>query len=78
MQSNTATLNFQTILQCSTDLVSYSSQVKAFLAMSLTSKDLPVLDQHLLPDDFPHDLRADAKQLGDGGVGVVEAVQQNL
>ena len=78
MQSNTATLNFQTILQCSTHLLSFSSKVKAFLAMSLTSKDLPVLDQHLLPDDFPHDLRADAKQLGDGGVGVVEAVQQHL
>ena len=41
-------------------------------------ENLPVLNQHLLPDDFPHDLRADAEQLGDGGVGVVEAVQQNL
>ena len=41
------------------------------------SVDLPVLYQ-LLPDDSPHHLRADAKQLGDGGVGVVEAVQQNL
>ena len=40
-------------------------------------EDLPVLHQ-LLPDDLPHDLRADAEQLGDGGVGVVEAVQQNL
>ena len=39
--------------------------------------DLPVLDQ-VLPDDFPHDLRADAEQLGDGGVVVVEAIQQNL
>ena len=39
---------------------------------------LPVLDQHLLPDDFPHDLRADAEQLGEWGVKVVEAVQQNL
>jgi len=41
-------------------------------------KYLPVLDQHLLPDDFAHDLRADAEQLGDGGVRVVEANQQNL
>ena len=38
---------------------------------------MPVLYQ-LLPDDLPHDLRADAEQLGDGGVRVVEAVQQNL
>ena len=44
----------------------------------LTREDLPVLYKHLLPDDFPHDLRADAEQLGDGGVRVVEAVQQNL
>ena len=43
----------------------------------LTREDLPVLYQ-LLPDDFPHDLCADAEQLGDGRVGVVEAVQQNL
>ena len=43
----------------------------------LTRKDLPVLHQ-LLPDDLPHDLLADAEQLGDGGVRVVEAVQQNL
>ena len=40
-------------------------------------EDLPVLHQ-LLPDDLPHDLRVDAEQLGDGGVRVVEAVQQNL
>ena len=40
-------------------------------------EDLPVLCQ-LLPDYFPHDLRADAEQLVDGGVRVVEAVQQNL
>ena len=43
----------------------------------LTRNYLPVLYQ-LLPDDFPHDLRADAQQLGNGGVRVVEAVQQNL
>ena len=41
-------------------------------------EDLPVPGQHLLPDNFPHDLRVDAEQLGDGGVRVVEAVQQNL
>ena len=43
----------------------------------MSREDLSVLYQ-LLPDDLPHDLRADAEQLGDGGVGVVEAVQQNL
>ena len=43
----------------------------------LTREDLPVLDQ-LLPDDFSHDLHADAQQLGDWGVRVVEAVQQDL
>ena len=43
----------------------------------LTREDLPVLDQ-LLPDDFSHDLHVDAQQLGDWGVRVVEAVQQNL
>ena len=43
----------------------------------LAKVDLPVLYQ-LLPDDLPHDLRVDAEQLGDGGVRVVEAVQQNL
>ena len=43
----------------------------------LTREDLPVLHQ-LLPDDLPHDLCADAEQLGDGGVRVVEAVQQHL
>ena len=43
----------------------------------LTRENLPVLHQ-LLPDDLPHDLRADAEQLGDGRVRVVEAVQQNL
>ena len=41
-------------------------------------EDLPVLDQHLLPDDLAHDLHADAKQVGEWGVRVVEAVQQNL
>ena len=44
----------------------------------LTHVDLPVLDQHLLPDDLAHDLHADAKQVGEWGVRVVEAVQQNL
>jgi len=43
----------------------------------VSREDLPVLHQ-LLPDDLPHDLSADAEQLGEGGVGVVEAVQQNL
>ena len=43
----------------------------------LTGEDLPVLHQ-VLPDYFPHDLYADAEQLGDGGVGVIEAVQQHL
>ena len=38
---------------------------------------MSVLHQ-LLPDDFPHDLPAKAEQLGDGGVRVVEAVQQNI
>ena len=42
------------------------------------SVDLPVLDQHLLPDDLPDDLPADATQLGERGVEIVEAVQQNL
>ena len=42
------------------------------------SVDLPVLDQHLLPDDLPDDLPADATQLGERGVGIMEAVQQNL
>ena len=41
-------------------------------------EELPVPGQHLLPDDLPHDLRVDAEQLEDGGVRVVEAVQQNL
>ena len=41
-------------------------------------EELPVPGQHLLPDVLPHDLRVDAEQLGDGGVRVVEAVQQNL
>ena len=40
-------------------------------------EDLPVLHQ-LLPDDLPHDLSVDAEQLGEWGVWVVEAVQQNL
>ena len=44
---------------------------------SVTRVDLPVLN-YLLPDDLPHDIHANAKQLGDGGVGIVEAVQQNL
>ena len=48
------------------------------LGCQLTKEDLPVLHQHLLPDDLADDLRADAEQDGDGGVGVVEAVQQNL
>ena len=43
-----------------------------------TREDLPVPSQHLLPDDLPQDLRMDTEQLGDGGVRVVEAVQQNL
>ena len=58
------------------------SKVKVCLAFSprslLTREDLPVFYQHLLPDDLPHYLRVDAEQLGDGGVRVVEAVQQNL
>ena len=45
---------------------------------SSVREDLPVSGQHLLPDDLPHDLRVDAEQLGDGGVRVVEAIQQNL
>ena len=40
-------------------------------------EDMPVFDQLLL-DDFPLDLCADAEQFGDGGVRVVEAVQQTL
>ena len=41
-------------------------------------EDLPVLDQ-LLPDDSSHDILAKAVvQLGEVGVGVVEAVQQHL
>ena len=51
--------------------------LKKKVSLPIFREDLPVLDQ-LLPDDFPHDLCADAEQLGDGGVGVVEAVQQNL
>ena len=43
----------------------------------LTRNYLPVLYQ-LLPDDLAHDLRADAEQVGEWGVRVVEAVQQNL
>ena len=43
----------------------------------VSREDLPVLHQ-LLPDDLPHDLRVDAEQLGDGGVRVVEAIQQNF
>ena len=41
-------------------------------------EELPVSGQHLLPDDLPQDLDVDTEQLGDGGVRVVEAVQQNL
>ena len=45
----------------------------------LTREDLPVPQvQHLLPDDLPHDLCAYAKQHGEWGVRVIEAVQQNL
>ena len=44
---------------------------------SLVRKDLPLGDQHR-PDDLPHHLRADAEQVGDGRVGVVEAVKQHL
>ena len=43
----------------------------------MSREDLSVLYQ-LLPDDLPHDLHADVEQLGEGRVGVVEAVQQNL
>ena len=39
---------------------------------------LPVPNQHLLPDDLPDDLGADAEQHGERAVGVVEAVQQNF
>ena len=38
-------------------------------------EDLPVLHQHFLPDDLPDDLVADAKQHGEWGVAIVEAVQ---
>jgi len=41
-------------------------------------EDLPVVvavGQHLLPNDLPQDLLVDAKELGDGGVRVVEAFQ---
>ena len=65
-------------------LLSNMTRIETFLLRKekpprclLTREDLPVLYQ-LLPDDFPHHLRADAEQLGDGGVRVVEAVQQNL
>ena len=55
------------------------SHLQAYLALLLTRKHLPVAHvQHLLPDDLAHDLRADAKQVGEWGVRVVEAVQQNL
>ena len=55
-----------------------SESLFADLGCQLTREDLPVLHQHLLPDDLADDLRADAEQDGDGRVGVVEAVQQNL
>ena len=47
------------------------SNVFRCLLINLRREDLPVLDKHVLPDDFPHDLPADAQQPGDGGVRVV-------
>ena len=37
-----------------------------------TIKTLPVPNQHLLPDDLPHDIHADPKQLGEWGVRVTK------
>ena len=65
-------------LQCIGVFFLSSESLFATALELLTREDMPVLYKHLLPDDFPNDLRADAEQLGDGGVRVVEAVQQNL
>ena len=56
---------------------SFSKVCRSLCVYLLTREDLPVLNQ-LFPDDFPQDLDVDAEQLGDWGVRVVEAVQQNL
>ena len=34
--------------------------------------DLPVVDQHLLPDDLPDDLLADATQLGEFFLEIIQ------
>ena len=68
-------VNFLPLLTSSGSFLICSSQPSRIVWIR---EDLPVPDQHLLPDDLPHDLRVDAEQLGDGGVRVVEAVQQNL
>ena len=41
-------------------------------------EDLPVPNQHPLPDDLPKNIRADTSQHGKWAVGIVEAIQQNF
>ena len=66
---------------CSANRISASGRLVVSRAVNgwtkVSREDLPVLHQ-LLPDDLPHDLSVDAEQLGEWGVRVVEAVQQDL
>ena len=48
------------------------------LSIRLFRIGLPLLHQHLIADDFPHDFFLGAKQLEERGVQVVEAVQQHF
>ena len=69
-------------LQChqTKEKLSFFKERIQTVVLRVRVEDLPVLDQHLLPDDLPDDFPADATQLGERGVavGIVEAVQQNL
>ena len=68
-------VNFLPLLTSSGSFLICSSQPSRIVWIRV---ELPVSGQNLLPDDFPQDLDVNTEQLGDGGVRVEEAVQQNL
>ena len=56
--------------------ISFAQDYPSFFLL-IIGEEVPVLDQHLLPDDVPHDVILDAGQLVECGALVKEALEQN-
>ena len=56
--------------------INFAQDYPSFFLL-IIREEVPVLDQHLLPDDVPHDVILDAGQLVECGALVKEALEQN-